>query len=560
MNPTPKKIKWIYIIIPSACVLLLFILFMLLPLTLPKNAIASNVYAQNMNLSKMTKSDAVAKLEHSYVQKKEDFSVVFEHDGKNHTANFSSDDIQFTVDPQKTAEAAYQFGRSSNTFKNSWNILCSFFKKANVGMIPSCNKELITPIFYELGAEVYGHSQDAEYRIENGILTVIPPTSGQSHNVDDAIKEFLSAAGDGEYKNIKIHLYKTKIEKLDVDDVYKKVVREPKNAEYKVEGNEVSVTEHVVGVEADKSQLAALLEQTNKGEIASMEITEIMPEQTTEALQAALFATTLATFTSNYSSSSANRAYNVELAAQKINGIVLADGDEFSYNKAVGNANAANGFKMATVFSNGKVVEGIGGGVCQVSSTLYCSVLRSDLFVTERHNHSLPIGYVPGGQDATVSYGSLDFKFKNNTGTPIKIVAQCSNRNVTISILGNASAKKNVEVTSQKISSVEAPMTKVNDPNLPSGTTKVIKKGSPGSVYITYKKVYDANGALTSEKQIKSTYKASAGEIAVGTGAVTAPSAPASEPAQPEMPAPEQQAPVPETPQTEAPVQEQPTE
>ena len=84
-----------------------------------------------MNLSTMTKSDAVAKLEHSYVQKKEDFSVVFEHDGKNHTANFSSDDIQFTVDPQKTAEAAYQFGRSSNTFKNSWNILCSFFKKAN---------------------------------------------------------------------------------------------------------------------------------------------------------------------------------------------------------------------------------------------------------------------------------------------------------------------------------------------------------------------------------------------------------------------------------------------
>lgn len=558
MNQPPKKIKWLYIIIPSACVLLLFILFTLLPLTLPKNAIASNVYAQSMNLSKMTKSDAAEKLEHSYVQKKEDFSVVFEHDGENHTAKFNSDDIQFTVDPQKTAEAAYQFGRSSNTFKNSWNILCSFFKKANVGMVPSCNKELITPIFYELGAEVYGHSQDAEYRIENGILTIIPPTSGQSHNVDDAIKEFLSATGDGEYKNIKIHLHETKIEKLDVDEVYKKVVREPKNAEYKVEGNEVSVTEHVVGVEADKSQLAAILEKTNKGEIASMEITEIMPEQTTEALQAALFGTTLASFTSNYSSSSANRAYNVELAAQKINGIVLADGDEFSYNKAVGNANAANGFKMATVFSNGKVVEGIGGGVCQVSSTLYCSVLRSDLFVTERHNHSLPIGYVPGGQDATVSYGSLDFRFKNNTGTPIKIVAQCSNRNVTISILGNASAKKNVEVTSQKISSIEAPMTKVNDPNLPSGTTKIIKKGSPGSVYITYKKVYDANGAVASEKQIKSTYKASAGEIAVGTGVVnTAPSAPASQPAQPTAPAPEQQSPVPsEVPQTEIPAQE----
>ena len=177
---------------------------------------------------------------------------------------------------------------------------------------------------------------------------------------------------------------------------------------------------------------------------------------------------------------------------------------------------------MATVFSNGKVTEGIGGGVCQVSSTLYCAVLRADLEVIERHNHSLPIAYVPGGQDATVAYGALDFRFKNNTGAPIRIIATSSNRNLTVSIVGASSAKKKVEVTSQKVSSIAPTMTEVPDATLPAGTTKVISEGKSGSVYVAYKKVYDANGKLISESSTRSAYKATPGEIAVGTAVVPA--------------------------------------
>ncbi len=521
-----------FVIIPAAAATVLLGLFLCLPFTLSKDAIASNVCSQDIDLGGLTVTEAADKLKNSYSQKNIHFSVGFNHDEQTETASFTSSDIDFSIDPDKTASEAYDFGRSDNIFKNSWDILCAFFRDRDIGMIPSYNEEALSDIFYNLGAKVYGYSKDAECLIQNNTLTITPPTAGQSHNVSDAVAEFNESVKKGIFQNIPITLKDNKTDKLSADDLYEKLSAEPKNAEYIINGNEVTITDHVVGVKIDKAKLAALVDQVNDGITGSIEVEQIMPEVTKEQLQQSLFGTTLASFSSNYSSSSANRAYNVELAASKINGIVLANGAEFSYNAVVGNANAANGFKMATVFSNGKVTEGIGGGVCQISSTLYCAVLRADLQVTERHNHSLPIGYVPGGQDATVSYGSLDFRFKNNTGAPIKIVATHSNRNVTISIVGSASAKKKVEVTSEKISSTEPTMTQIKDPSLPTGQTKVITKGKPGSVYMTYKRVYDANGALVSESKSKSTYKATPGEVAVGTGA--APSAPTS--AQPQTP------------------------
>lgn len=515
-----KKFKPFFVIIPAVFLALILGVFLSLPFFLPKDAIASNVWSGNINLSKLTLSRAEEVLADSYIPKKTDFSVCFTHDGKTETAAFSSEEIELTLNPEKTAEEAYNIGRSDNVFKNSWDVLRSFFTPIDIGMIPACNEEILSEIFYELGASIYGQSEDVKCVIENNTLTITPPTPGQSHDVSEAIDEFLSSVRIGIYKDIPITLKSNESDKLDADELYEKLSAEPKNAEYQISNNQVTITDHVVGVEIDKAKFRALVDQVNKGIEGSIEVVETLPEFTKEALQNSLFGTTLASFSSDYASSSANRAYNVELAANKINGIVLADGDEFSYNSIVGNANAANGFKMATVFSEGKVTEGVGGGVCQVSSTLYCAVLRADLNVTERHNHSLPIGYVPGGQDATVSYGSLDFKFKNNTGAPIKIVTSYTNRKLTVSILGNESAKKKVDVVSEKISTIQPTMTEVKDPSLPAGQTKVISKGKSGSVYMTYKRVYANDGTLISETKTKSTYRATPGEISVGTAAV----------------------------------------
>jgi vancomycin resistance protein YoaR len=115
---------------------------------------------------------------------------------------------------------------------------------------------------------------------------------------------------------------------------------------------------------------------------------------------------------------------NIALAAKKIDGVILNPGEEFSYNGTVGQRTESAGFKKAGAYANGKVVQELGGGICQVSSTLYCAVLYANLEITDRTCHYFPVDYLPSGLDATVSWKSPDFKFKNNRDYPIKLVRQ----------------------------------------------------------------------------------------------------------------------------------------
>ena len=129
----------------------------------------------------------------------------------------------------------------------------------------------------------------------------------------------------------------------------------------------------------------------------------------------------LGSATTYYNSKIYGRTVNVTLAAKAINNVVLKPGQEFSFNKVVGQRTPARGYKTATIFSGGKAVQGYGGGVCQVSTTVYQGVKKAGLQITERHLHSLPISYAKIGNDATVSYGTKDFRFVNNTGSNIYI-------------------------------------------------------------------------------------------------------------------------------------------
>lgn len=525
-KPKAKKastFKARYVVIPTSIVAVLAAGFIALPMTLADGVIANNVYVKDINLSGLTQDEAEKLIATEYEPLEKNFSVVFETETDKVSAEFTAEEIEYATDIKGTAEDAYNFGRSGKFYENSWNILRSYFVKADIGAKPSFNEEVLSGILYNLGAKVHGEGEDIKITVENNLLSITPATAGQSHNVGLALSEFSNSVRIGKTKDIPVTLINNASDKLDADKLYKELSAEAKDAEYVIEGNEVIITDHVVGLEIDKAKLSALVDQVNNGIAGTIDVIQTIPEITTESIQSSLFGTTLATYSSNYSTSSANRAYNVELAASKINGLILPAGAEFSYNDVVGNANAANGFKMATIFADGKTTEGVGGGVCQTSSTLYCAVLRADLEVVERHNHSLPISYVPGGQDATVSYGVLDFRFKNNTGAPIKIVATSASRNLTVSILGPAEAKKIVEVSSQKVSSVAPTMKEVPDPTLPVGTTKVVSQGKSGSVYVAYKRVLDANGNVISQSSTRSTYRATPGEILVGTATSTPP-------------------------------------
>ena len=214
----------------------------------------------------------------------------------------------------------------------------------------------------------------------------------------------------------------------------------------------------------------------------------LYPDVTTNEIGTEAFPDKLATYSTSYASSNANRSTNIALAASKINGTVLMPGEEFSFNGTVGKRTAANGFKTATVYSNGQVTTDYGGGICQVSSTLYNTVLKANLEITNRVNHTFTVGYVPIGLDATVSWGSPDFKFKNNRSYPIKIVATTSNKRLTISVFGlKEDVEYEVELVSYKTGTIPYSTVYTTDSSLGKGKTKVVQWGSNRATSVAYK-------------------------------------------------------------------------
>lgn len=143
----------------------------------------------------------------------------------------------------------------------------------------------------------------------------------------------------------------------------------------------------------------------------------------------------LSSYTTSIYDKDQNRVDNITLANSKLNGVIVKKGEEFSFNNTIGPMNEAQGFKKAVGFdSKGKKIKISGGGLCQISSTLYNAVLDANLEVTERHAHSRRVYYVPKNKDATILYGTLDFKFKNNSDSDIKIEATNDSTNVTITL------------------------------------------------------------------------------------------------------------------------------
>ncbi len=145
----------------------------------------------------------------------------------------------------------------------------------------------------------------------------------------------------------------------------------------------------------------------------------------------------IASYTTKYTGAdSNNRNYNMHLASDSINGIVLEPGDSFSYNNVIlKNSHNGKDYKEAGIYSNGKAATGIGGGICQISSKLYQAALYSGMTITERRNHSLPVGYMPKGRDATASWGSIDFKFRNDLSVPVKIESVMQNGKIKVRFL-----------------------------------------------------------------------------------------------------------------------------
>lgn len=201
-----------------------------------------------------------------------------------------------------------------------------------------------------------------------------------------------------------------------------------------------------------------------------------------------------------------------------MNNVIILPGEIFSYNKTVGERTISAGFKDASIYTDSGIEYGLGGGICQVSSTLYNVALQSNLEIVERKNHRYTVSYVPLGKDATVSYGSVDFKFKNTRTYPIKIKAIAKNGVVDISFLGmNEEVEYDISILPQQLQVTPFETKYIYDDTLAEGKTVIKQQGHYGYKYETYK-IITLNGAIVSKTLISTdTYVPLNKIIKVGT-------------------------------------------
>ncbi|HDR7530399.1 TPA: VanW family protein [Bacillus anthracis] len=268
-------------------------------------------------------------------------------------------------------------------------------------------------------------------------------------------------------------------------DKYNETLKNPVNAELSIEGTTVNISQSQNGEKIDKGKLTDLTKQaiTSGTSDITLPVTLLKPERSTEDIHEMGIKEVIAEYSTPMAGRNGNQSFNVNKSANTLSGVIVAPDETFSFNGRVGVTDAAHGYKSAAVYSQGKVIQSAGGGVCQVSSTLYSAALRADLGIVSRSNHSMPVNYLPLGQDAAVADYGPDLKFKNNTGNHIYIQAFSNGGSITTRIFGTNTGK-NVEVSSQVISRTNDKITAV-----------------------TYKKVTQ-NGEVISNGQIsKSVYK-----------------------------------------------------
>ena len=351
---------------------------------------------------------------------------------------------------ESAAAAAYRYGHGSNKFDNLKTYISSLMTPVDITEgDKSLNRDYIMTLVTRALERFDKHIGDGSY------------------TVDEAASEMVYIKGAGQIKLDAEDVYAKAVEGLkalessvsyalpaqdvtapDFNALHTELMREPHDAYYDKETGEI--VPDVKGFAFDVSEAESLWNAAGLLEEVRIPVKIDMPEMTAEQLVASLFRDKLGSQTTLYTYSSDARINNIKLCAAKLNGLVLNPGEEFSFNGTIGQRTTEAGFKAAAAYNDGQVVQEVGGGICQVSSTIYCAAMLAQMTTVERTCHMFVVTYLPYGLDATVSWPGPDYKFRNDRDYPVKIVAYCNDadKSITIEIWGTDVDGSYVELTS----------------------------------------------------------------------------------------------------------------
>jgi vancomycin resistance protein YoaR len=299
----------------------------------------------------------------------------------------------------------------------------------------------------------------------------------------------------------------------------RRVNRAPRNATWFPSGNGVALVPDRAGRELDVGEtarrlLAAALSRTDRS--AALAVSTQPAERTTAEARAFGITGLVGSYQTFYGGD-ANRIHNVQLVSRLVDDHLIAPGATFSFNETTGERTAERGFLEAPVIINGELQTGLGGGVCQVSTTVFNAAYEAGLPISERTNHALYISHYPQGRDATVNYPDLDLKFVNDTGHWLLLRTFVGPSSLVVSLYGTPTGRRVETVTAPLEVTGPPPVERVPDPTLLRGTRVVEDSGEPSRRTTVYRRVYDANGKLILENSWYSSYRGEKRIVRVGT-------------------------------------------
>ena len=347
----------------------------------------------------------------------------------------------FTVDPLRSgvvqpadviAEEVYSYGRDGNLIENFISYLRCRFHPTEVELPEqNADRAYLSSLVEQNQADIEALLGDAEYVPDYEAETLkLRKGWGQLQLDREGLTEAVIAALQAGETGLNYTELASALTMPDFDAIHAELLKEPRDASFTDDGK-FEVIDEVVGCRFDVAEAKALWEAAAPADEVDVPMSVTWPAVTGQSLRDSLFRDLLGTCTTSYWNSTENRITNVQLASSKIDGLVLYPGEEFSYNEVVGARTTEAGFLPAPAYVDGDVKDEIGGGACQVSSTLYAATLFAFLETVERTNHYFPVHYMQLGTDATVTIPDeggnvMDFKFRNNRNYPIKIVSYSS--------------------------------------------------------------------------------------------------------------------------------------
>lgn len=478
------------------------------------NKIVSGVSVNGIDVSGLTLDEATKKLNDEFSKKLT--SSLTLNCGDYTSELIPSEDIDASYDVSLAVQKAYSIGRSGNIVQNNYEILESLLATKQLNINLQYNTEKLDKYVDDISVEIPGLVEQPSYYIEDESLIIVKGNSGIELLQDETKELILSNIESLSSNSIDMPTQNVEPNKIDINKIHEEIYSEPENAYFVKEPFELNVGSSGTDFAISLDEVKNLLTEEKDEYIIPLRITP--PEIGVEDLGNDIFKDNLGTYSSYYNISNHNRSINVELASKKINNVILLPGETFSYNQVVGERTFENGFKEASVYTSSGVVNGLGGGICQVSSTLYNSVLLANLEVVERRNHRYAVSYVPLGRDATVAYGSIDFRFKNNRTYPIKIVSYAQNGVLNISIMGiKEETEYEVSITTKKLQTIPYQTKYIEDSTLPAGTQKQTQYGDNGYKYETYKTLSLNGNVISSELISNDSYTPLTRIVRVGT-------------------------------------------